>query len=227
MQKEMLTDSEIVGDSADLTLYLVLCAIFVVCVAAFCVLFRRKHLFVKLRGVKRQVTRTTVTAIEAESPYLEDEKQRVPTATAPGLAKMDSITVPRMESMYADVVEEQTAGGDTMATAGSVEDNFEKETTTRVISWLRDELRLPQYVDAFMANGYDDMGIISKAMDKRDLEKIGVTKHGHQRMIMMSIREKARDIEGHGGSNVKEEDTEVEPTTRGYAGATSDGGENV
>eukprot|EP01147_Barroeca_monosierra_P005555 gene5555-7215_t len=53
----------------------------------------------------------------------------------------------------------------------------------QVASWLT-AIKLPQYVDAFSSNGYDDPSVIP-ALDDNDLQHLGVTLPGHRKRILL------------------------------------------
>lgn len=58
----------------------------------------------------------------------------------------------------------------------------------QVRKWLQDECDLTRYLDNFLQNGYDSINIIS-AIDKiEELEEIGITLKGHQKMLCMKLR---------------------------------------
>ena len=56
-----------------------------------------------------------------------------------------------------------------------------------VKSWLQHTVRLSQYVDNFLLNGFDDMNVIQNTMNMEDLDGIGIKKLGHKKKIMMFI----------------------------------------
>ena len=61
-----------------------------------------------------------------------------------------------------------------------------KEIDSPVIVWLRDRVKLPEYVDLFMENGLDDMSVISD-ISMKELNLIGITKIGHKMRILKEI----------------------------------------
>ena len=56
-----------------------------------------------------------------------------------------------------------------------------------VLKWLRDVVRLPQYYDKLLKNGFDDLEFIQN-ITKEDLKKIGIDKIGHQKRILKFIK---------------------------------------
>ena len=56
-----------------------------------------------------------------------------------------------------------------------------------VKSWLKHTVRLSQYVDNFLLNGFDDISVIKDTMNISDLDEIGIKKLGHKKKIMMHI----------------------------------------
>ena len=59
-----------------------------------------------------------------------------------------------------------------------------------VYKWLEDIVRLPQYYDIFVDNGFDDMEFI-KDVTNEDLQEIGIDKLGHRKRLMKCIDELA------------------------------------
>eukprot|EP01083_Nonionella_stella_P001068 3078_1 len=56
-----------------------------------------------------------------------------------------------------------------------------------VEKWLTNDCRLPQYVPNFINHGYDSMDIIEQIEQECELQFIGITKTGHQIMILGQI----------------------------------------
>ena len=54
--------------------------------------------------------------------------------------------------------------------------------------WLSNTVKLPQYVDNFVEDGFDDMETITETMDEEDLRKMGVIKPGHRKKIMLFVK---------------------------------------
>ena len=59
--------------------------------------------------------------------------------------------------------------------------------------WLCDELKLPQYSDLFMDDGFDEMDVIIASLGEADLKEMGDGKNkikkGHRNKIMLSIKQ--------------------------------------
>eukprot|EP01084_Bolivina_argentea_P072120 130987_1 len=53
------------------------------------------------------------------------------------------------------------------------------ELTVR--KWLKQEVKLPQYIDNFIDEGYDDMATIIESMNEEELLELGITKRGHRK----------------------------------------------
>eukprot|EP01083_Nonionella_stella_P027576 75979_1 len=68
-----------------------------------------------------------------------------------------------------------------------VKDRVDEAMECAVQSWLKNTVRLSQYVDNFLLHGFDDMEVIKEAMDINDLYKIGINKLGHRKRIMLHI----------------------------------------
>ena len=52
--------------------------------------------------------------------------------------------------------------------------------------WMNSEVKLPQYLDLFIANGYDDLSVIQD-LSIMDLEEMGIEKKGHRMRIVKAI----------------------------------------
>eukprot|EP01083_Nonionella_stella_P118193 352813_1 len=61
----------------------------------------------------------------------------------------------------------------------------DKQATVK--SWLTREVELPQYIDLFLEEGYDEMDIIVKTVTEQDLLEIGIKKRGHRKKILLFI----------------------------------------
>ena len=73
------------------------------------------------------------------------------------------------------------------ATCGTFE--FVEERVNMTVGlWLRNEVNLPQYLDIFIREGYDDMDTIVYTMTDDDLEGIGIKKRGHRSKIMLFVQ---------------------------------------
>jgi len=67
----------------------------------------------------------------------------------------------------------------------NMSDDEEKELndSEKVQKWLEDEVKLPQYFDLFIQQGFDDMDGVA-IITKEDLESMGISMVGHQRKIL-------------------------------------------
>eukprot|EP01084_Bolivina_argentea_P133447 235512_1 len=68
----------------------------------------------------------------------------------------------------------------------------EKENAVNV--WLRDVVKLPEYIDLFMQNGMDDMTVIED-ITMNELNQIGIDKLGHKMRILKAVA-KLKPTEG-------------------------------
>eukprot|EP01084_Bolivina_argentea_P125754 222754_1 len=68
----------------------------------------------------------------------------------------------------------------------ALNENTEEEV---VKMWLRNEVKLPQYIQLFMDEGYDDMVTITGSLKENDLLEMGIKKKGHRKKIMIFINE--------------------------------------
>merc|ERR1712228_271643 len=56
-----------------------------------------------------------------------------------------------------------------------------------VVMWLANEVKMPQYIDNFIVNGFDEMSVIQE-MSLNELELIGIKLLGHRMKIYRFIR---------------------------------------
>ena len=64
----------------------------------------------------------------------------------------------------------------------------DNDSENDVALWLRNEVQLCQYINAFIENGYDSMVIVLDLTNK-DLIDIGITKIGHRNHILKCVRQ--------------------------------------
>ena len=66
--------------------------------------------------------------------------------------------------------------------------------------WLKEEVKMEQYCDLFVKNGYDDMETVLE-MNDNELIEIGIDKKGHRKKILIYIEKKKNNnyIEEEGG----------------------------
>eukprot|EP01083_Nonionella_stella_P271075 918241_1 len=64
-------------------------------------------------------------------------------------------------------------------------DDFDRSL---LVSWLENEVKLPQYLSKFLTNGYDNLRAIKMITNESQLANIGITKLGHQMLILEAIR---------------------------------------
>eukprot|EP01083_Nonionella_stella_P030586 83837_1 len=62
-----------------------------------------------------------------------------------------------------------------------------------VVQWLRYTVKLPQYTDMFLTNGFDNMRAIQAIKSKEELARCGIEMRGHQTLILAEIY-KARAV---------------------------------
>ena len=69
---------------------------------------------------------------------------------------------------------------------GSHGDDQENSELVAVRRWMISVVKLPQYLDVFIENGFDDLSLI-QMMRSNDLEDLGIDKKGHRLKIMREI----------------------------------------
>jgi len=58
-----------------------------------------------------------------------------------------------------------------------------------VAPWLI-SMQLGEYIDGFLANGYDDLSVIKEeGLRVKDFDIIGITKEGHRQKIRSQIKQ--------------------------------------
>ena len=67
------------------------------------------------------------------------------------------------------------------------EDKTLNESELEVQRWMVNILKLPQYFQLFIDNGYDEIETIME-MDDKELQDIGINKKGHRKKILRYIR---------------------------------------
>ncbi len=87
------------------------------------------------------------------------------------------------------------------STEGDVDETHDDE----VRKWLRETVDLPQYYDLFINNGLISLELISKIETLHNLHYIGITKKGHQIVIMNCIEKLKDPIDDH--LNIEEDET--------------------
>ena len=68
------------------------------------------------------------------------------------------------------------------------ENKIEKKSIVLVKDWLTVTVDLPEYFDAFINEGYDDMITITETIEEQDLIDIGIQKRGHRKKILLFIK---------------------------------------
>jgi len=76
--------------------------------------------------------------------------------------------------------ERETAGG----ARRSIHDI---KNTDAVKQWLLNEVKLPQYEQAFISNGYETMEIVKEIRSEDQLQEIGIESQQHQHIILSKI----------------------------------------
>eukprot|EP00484_Ammonia_sp_Unknown_P019178 CAMPEP_0197034174 /NCGR_PEP_ID=MMETSP1384-20130603/12359_1 /TAXON_ID=29189 /ORGANISM="Ammonia sp." /LENGTH=133 /DNA_ID=CAMNT_0042464065 /DNA_START=1 /DNA_END=399 /DNA_ORIENTATION=+ len=61
------------------------------------------------------------------------------------------------------------------------------ERANAVKAWMENEVKLPQYVQTFISNGYETMEIVKEIQTTDDLKDIGIELKGHQKIILSKV----------------------------------------
>lgn len=65
----------------------------------------------------------------------------------------------------------------------------EKEEQTKELkNWLIDTVGLPQYIDTFINNGFEDLSFFNHDLKEQDLKDVGIKLKGHRMKIISEIR---------------------------------------
>jgi len=65
--------------------------------------------------------------------------------------------------------------------------NGQANDGSEVASWFRDTLRLPQYIDLFESEGFDELETLADLTDS-DLKELGINKMGHRKKILKAVK---------------------------------------
>ena len=72
----------------------------------------------------------------------------------------------------------------------------EKNQENEVVIWIRDTLKMPQYLEVFEAEGFDQLDMM-RELTEIHLKELGINKMGHRLKILKAIRE----LNEEGGGN--------------------------
>jgi len=73
-----------------------------------------------------------------------------------------------------------------MGSEGNVNVQQVQQTGNQVRQWMRDNVRLPEYAEILIGNGYDSLDNVQR-LSVADLAAMGIAKMGHQKAIMAEI----------------------------------------
>ena len=62
------------------------------------------------------------------------------------------------------------------------------DSKLRVKMWIKYAVKLPQYLDILIDEGYDDLQTIEQKLTKEDLVSIGVEEEAHRSKIMLFVQ---------------------------------------
>jgi len=88
-----------------------------------------------------------------------------------------------------------------------------KENEVLLRKWMKDELKLPQYLSTFKENGFENLEDVS-CLQYSDLKEMGVNKLGHRRRIMACVQ-KLKEADHTADHATDEEDVESRGLRRG------------
>eukprot|EP01084_Bolivina_argentea_P201001 343620_1 len=54
--------------------------------------------------------------------------------------------------------------------------------------WMVEKVKLPQYYDVFVANGYETLDIVQDIADVNELKEIGITLKGHTLKLIKEVK---------------------------------------
>lgn len=63
------------------------------------------------------------------------------------------------------------------------QDNEDNE----MVIWFRDKLKLPEYLDLFVSEGFDDLWVVAD-LTETHLKELGITKMGHRMKLLREIK---------------------------------------
>ena len=97
------------------------------------------------------------------------------------MSKEDTVTI----SQSGEVSEQ---GRNTRGSDGDEYEYTKSEECNQIVAWLADIVRLPQYLDNFVSNGYNGIDIIQEIHCNKDLEEIGIVNMEHQDIMLAQIQ---------------------------------------
>ena len=69
--------------------------------------------------------------------------------------------------------------------------------------WLSSVVKLPDYFDIFVSNGFDDLSIIQEIQNENDLIELGIEKKGHRLKLMREIQKlRIENNQREGGESI-------------------------
>ena len=126
---------------------------------------------------------------------------KVGTPYSPGLLPNDPVIIPvadpfdrdptpdgmiGLEQAYKDLPMSDDEGNEVDEKSDQVVDTTDVDEKELVTNWLKNDVKLPQYLDLFFENGLEDMEVIM-TLNEKDLMDVGIKKIGHRKKIMMKI----------------------------------------
>ena len=85
-----------------------------------------------------------------------------------------------------DQIQQQRVDADGKENEDEAKNQIEEENEVK--AWLRNDLKLPQYIDNFMDEGWDNIDTIVHELEENDLVEMGINKKGHRKKIMLWIK---------------------------------------
>jgi len=84
----------------------------------------------------------------------------------------------------------EVAPSGTGMSEGNIMGNVEvKRETEKVRLWMATTVKLPEYTEILIANGFDSLAMFeNEALDKESLDEMGITKVGHRKRILAEAR---------------------------------------
>eukprot|EP01084_Bolivina_argentea_P121134 214709_1 len=72
--------------------------------------------------------------------------------------------------------------------------NYVINKDNEVIVWLTNDLKLPQYIDMFVYNGFDEMNTVIHTINLDTLVQLGMKKIGHRQKVMVRINAMKKEM---------------------------------
>eukprot|EP01083_Nonionella_stella_P073291 198083_1 len=160
----------------------------IICVAAGWIYYLKIH---KAKEGSKQAQRSAINAVNVVEENVIPDKPAV-SAVVLQIPHTDTRERVYTESQYSENDDDEKVDTDSMdIIPGSVAetdgaDTYEKQCDL-LREWLTKEVKLDQYYDALVDNGYETLDIVKEITKEEELREIGIVLNGHVLKLMKEI----------------------------------------